>query len=162
MLRWRVGDAKAPFAPVPDGPVKNDTEHVRLMKNGDLVEIWLTDVRGLEIRRASQNGDTKMVSLPQLPQRTKDDRPLFDIRGSFERPNGDLVFEWGEYLVVVPVDGSAVKRLDLRPLFGKREIESRVIYVRDPESFWIGSRNGRAEDFINLPVADVLERAKTL
>lgn len=66
------------------------------------------------------------------------------------------------FYVVVPADGSSVKRLDLRLLFGKREIESRVIYVRDPESFWIGSRNGRAEDFINLPVADVLERAKTL
>jgi len=162
VLRWRAGDAKAAFAPVPDGPVKNDTEHIRLMKNGDLVEIWLTKERGLEIKRAPQKGDAKMVSVPPLPQRTKNDRPLFDIRGSFERPNGDLVFEWGEYLVVVPADGSAVKRLDLRPLFGKQEIESRVIYVRDPESFWIGSRNGRAEDFINMPVADVLERAKTL
>ena len=47
-------------------------------------------------------------------------------------------------------------------LLGPRGSFLQDIYVRDRESFWIGSRNGRAEDFINMPVADVLERAKAL
>jgi hypothetical protein len=161
MVRWRTGDAKAEFHPLPAGPTY-DTEAMRLMKNGDLIEIWLTGERGLLIKRVSARTEEVIATLEPLPRRTPNDRPLFKIDRSFERSQGDLALHWGEYLVQLPAEG-AVQRLDMRPLFkGNRELAGNVLYVPAPEGFWISNEVGRALEMRFLPVADMHARARTL
>ncbi len=93
----------ATFAPLPPGTgPMSDAETMWLTASGDVVEVWSTDARGLEIRRHSPNGKVKVSSLAPLPPRTPRDRPLFNIAGVMERARGDLFLHWGEYLVLAP------------------------------------------------------------
>ncbi|MDX2089833.1 MAG: hypothetical protein SFX73_18400 [Kofleriaceae bacterium] len=161
LLRWHWGDAKAQVRALPAGPTYT-TETQRLMQGDDLVEVWLPDDRSLEIRRLPVNGESKITKIPPLPRRTPNDRPLFNISNSFERSNGDLVLYWGEYLVLVPKDG-AVQRLDMRSLFKRKgEFTGRVIYVPEPEGFWIGDEPARTVDFVFLTYGEIKTRAQTL
>jgi hypothetical protein len=154
LLRWRWGEAAATFAPLPPGPTYG-TETMWLTRAGDVVEVWLTDERGLEIRRHALNGPMKVSRLAPLPRRTPRDRPLFNIAGVMERTRGDLFLHWGEYLVLLPEDGPA-RRLDLRTAFNRRaEISSRLIQVRAPEGIWVGIESGRTLDMTFLPQADL-------
>jgi len=156
LLRWRLGDASASFAPLPPGagPL-SDAETMWLTASGDVVEVWSTDERGLEIRRHSPNGKMKVSSLAPLPRRTPHDHPLFNIAGVMERARGDIFLHWGEYLVLLPVDGPA-RRLDLRTAFKRRsEISSRLFQVRAPEGIWVGIDVGRTLDLTFLPEADL-------
>lgn len=159
LLRWRWGEAKASFGPLPPGPGA-DPEDVRLTSFDELVETWLTAERGLEIKRHSARGEVKVSSVAPLPRRTPNDRPLFDVSGSMERKNGDFILHWGEYLVLLPLEGPA-RRLDLRSLFkGISEFAGLVIYVAEPEGFWIGLDAGRALDLLYLSFADVQKEAQ--
>lgn len=162
VLLWKIGDAKADFRPLADGPDFH-TSAMHWMKNGDVVEIWLTgEERGLLIKRIPPKGDEKLTKLAPLPKRTPRDHPLFDVSYAVERTNGDLSFRWGEYLLLLAPDGSA-QRVDMRSLFkGNQEVSTRVIYVPDPEAFWIGSSVGRTEDFVYLTIADFQKRATKL
>jgi hypothetical protein len=155
LLRWRRGDAAATFTPLPLGPATTDAETMWLTASGDVVEVWLTATRGLEIRRHSPNGTMKVSSLAPLPRRTPHDTPLFSIAGVMERANGDLFLHWGEYLVLVPVNGPA-RRLDLRTASKRRsEISSRLLHVRSPEGIWVGVDAGRTLDMTFLPQAEL-------
>jgi len=158
LLRWRWGDARAQFGPVPDGP-GYDTETTWLTRAGDVIEVWLTDERGLEVRRYPPGGKVAIASLAPLPRRTPNDHPLFNIAGVMERANGDLILHWGEYLVLLPRDGAA-RRLDLRAAFKRKsEIAGRVIYVRAPEGVWVGIESGKALDLSFLSYADLVARS---
>jgi hypothetical protein len=160
LLRWRRGDATATFAPLPRGPTTSfhDADALWLTATGDVVEIWLTDDRGLEIRRHPPNGAMTVSSLAPLPRRTPRDRPLFNISGVMERDGGDLLLHWGEYLVLVPARGPA-RRLDLRTAFKRKsEISSRLLHVRAPEGIWVGIESGRTLDMTFLPQADLEAR----
>ena len=156
LLRWRWGDAGATVAPLPAGagPL-SDAETMWLTASGDVVEIWSTDDRGLEIRRHSPNGKMKVSSLAPLPRRTPHDHPLFNIAGVMERARGDLFLHWGEYLVLLPVNGPA-RRLDLRTAFKRNsEISSRLLHVRAPEGIWVGIESGKTLDLTFLPEAEL-------
>ena len=159
LLRWRWGDRSATFAPVPPGPAAvSDAETMWLTATGDVVEVWLTGERGLEIRRHPPTGTMKVSSLAPLPRRTPNDHPLFDIAGVMERASGDLFLHWGEYLVLVPVSGPA-RRLDLRTAFRRKsEISSRLLHVRSPEGIWVGIESGKNLDMTFLPEADLESR----
>ena len=75
-----------------------------------------------------------------------------------ERANGDLFVHWGEYLVLLPVDGPA-RRLDLRTAFKRKaEISSRLIHVRSPEGIWVGIESGKTLDLTFLPQAELEAR----
>jgi hypothetical protein len=162
LLRWRRGDATATFAPLPPGPgPMSDAETMWLTASGDVVELWSTDERGLDIRRHSPNGRMKVSSLAPLPRRTPRDRPLFNIAGVMERANGDLLVHWGEHLVLLPVEGPA-RRIDLRTASNRKaEISSRLLHVRAPEGVWVGIESGRTLDMTFLPQAE-LEARMTL
>jgi hypothetical protein len=160
VLRWQLGQP-ADFRPLPPGPVYS-SEDMRLMSDASVVETWITDERGLELRRHAPNGAVTVRSLAPLPRRTPHDHPLFGINASIERKNGDFIVFWGEYLVVVPPVGPA-RRLDLRTFFGAgSELTGRVIYVPAPEGFWLTRNVGRAEDFVFLTFTDLERRALTL
>jgi hypothetical protein len=155
ILRWRWGDAAATFAPLPPGPPSSlsDAETMWLTASGDVVEVWLTDQRGLEIHRHPATGPMTVLSLAPLPRRTPNDRPLFSIAGVMERARGDLFLHWGEYLVLLPAHGPA-RRLDLRTAFKRKsEISSRLLYVRSPEGIWVGIDAGKTLDMTLLPQA---------
>jgi hypothetical protein len=129
-----------------------------LTASGDVVEVWSTDERGLEIRRHPANGQMKVSSLAPLPRRTPHDHPLFNIAGVMERVSGDLFLHWGEYLVLLPVHGPA-RRLDLRAAFKRKaEISSRLLHVRSPEGIWVGIESGKVLDLTFLPEADLEAR----
>ena len=158
LLRWRWGEAAATVAPLPPGPGGGDAETMWLTASGDVVEVWLTAERGLEIRRRSANDQVTVSSLAPLPRRTPNDHPLFDIEGVMERPNGDLFVHWGEYLVLAPLNGRA-RRLDLRAAFNRKtEIESRLLHVRAPEGIWVGLQSGKTLDMTFLPQAELEAR----
>ena len=53
LLRWRWGHSRATFASLPPGP-GYDAETMWLTASGDVVEVWLTDERGLEIAAISR------------------------------------------------------------------------------------------------------------
>ena len=136
----------------------SDAETMWLTASGDVVELWSTDERGLEIRRHSPNGTMKVSSLAPLPRRTPHDHPLFNIAGVMERASGDLFLHWGEYLVLLPVNGPA-RRLDLRTAFKRKaEISSRLLHVRSPEGIWVGIESGKTLDLTFLPEADLEAR----
>ena len=154
LLRWRWGQSTATFAPLPRGP-SSDAEAVWLTSTGDVIEVWLTDERGLEIRRHPPNGAMIVSSLAPLPRRTPHDHPLFNIAGVMERAGGDLFLHWGEYLVSLPLRGSA-RRLDLRTAFKRNtEVSSRLLHVRSPEGIWVGLQSGKTLDMTFLPKADL-------
>jgi hypothetical protein len=158
LLRWRWGDAKATFGPLPAGtPDEPDAMRTILTSTGDVIDMWLTRDRGLEIRRIPVNPKAKgtTLTLAPLPKRTPRDRPLFHVIETLERENGDLLVVWGEYLLNVPPSGPA-RRLDLRSVFGRKvEFSGRVLYVPSPEGVWIGIESGRNTDFTFLPQADL-------
>jgi len=156
LLRWRWGDPQATFAPLPPGtgPL-SDAETTWLTASGDVVELWSTDERGLDIRRHSPSGKVKVLTLAPLPRRTPHDHPLFNVAGVMERANGDLLLHWGEYLVLLPLDGPA-RRLDLRTAFKRKaEIASRLLHVRSPEGIWVGIDSNRTLDMTFLPQAEL-------
>jgi hypothetical protein len=163
LLRWRWGDAAATLMPLPPGPpTAYDTETTWLAASGDVVEVWLTEERGLEVRRFPARGTTadgmKVSRLAPLPKRTPHDHPLFSISGVLERAGGDLFLHWGEYLVLLPAQGPA-RRLDLRTAFKRREeISSRLLHVRSPEGIWVGIEAGRVLDMTFLPQAEIEAR----
>ena len=156
LLRWRRGDTSATFSPLPSGPGPlSDPETTWLAASGDVVEVWSTDERGLEIRRHLPSGKMKVTSLAPLPRRTPHDHPLFNVAGVMERASGDLLLHWGEYLVLLPVNGAA-GRLDLRTAFKRQaEISSRLLHVRSPEGIWVGIQSGKTLDMTFLPQADL-------
>lgn len=164
LLRWRWGDAKATFRPLPPGP-GYDAEYMHLASavSDDVVEAWLTDERGLEVRRHSLQGEmTVAARFAPLPRRTPNDRPLFGVSDLLHRKNGDLILYWGEYLFLLPSDGRA-RRLDLRSIFKRKaEFSGVVLYARDPEGLWIGLATGRVFDFAFLAYADVEARAQAV
>jgi hypothetical protein len=70
-----------------------------------------------------------------------------------ERAGGDLFLHWGEYLVFLPLRGSA-RRLDLRTALNRNtEISSRLLHVRSPEGIWVGLQSGKTLDMTFLPQA---------
>jgi hypothetical protein len=159
LLRWRWGDATATFAPLP--PIESsvsDAETMWLAASGDVVEVWLTDQRGLEIRRHPLNGAMTASFLAPLPKRTPHDHPLFNLARTMERANGDLFLHWGEYLVLLPLKGPA-RRLDLRAVSKRRsEISSRLLHVRAPEGIWVGVDVSRNLEMTFLPQAELESR----
>jgi hypothetical protein len=158
LLRWRWGDATAAFAPLPETPASaalSDAEWMWLTASGDVVELWSTHDRGLDIRRHPARGPMMVAALAPLPKRTPHDHPLFNVTGVMERANGDLFFHWGEYLVLLPMNG-APRRLDLRTAFKRRsEISGRVLHVRAPEGVWVGIDAGRNLELTFLPHAEL-------
>jgi hypothetical protein len=154
LLRWRWGDSKATLAVLPPGP-DYDAQMMWVTRSGDVVEPWLTEDRGLEIRRHPVKGKMTVTTLAPHPRRTPRDRPLFHLAGMDERESGDLLLYWGEYLVVVPVSAPP-RHLDLRSVFRRKvEFSGRLLHVRDPEGTWIGIENGRNTDFTFLPAAEL-------
>jgi hypothetical protein len=106
----------------------SDAETMWLTASGDVVEVWSTDERGLEIRRHLPNGKMKVSSLAPLPRRTPHDHPLFNIAGVMERASGDLFLHWGEYLVLLPVNGPPGPTL--RTAFKRAEIFQPALHTR--------------------------------
>ena len=159
LLRWRRGDSRATYAPLPTGPgPMSYAETMWLTASGDVVEVWSTDERGLEIRRHPPNGQMTVSALAPLPRRTPHDHPLFNIAGVMERANGDLFLHWGEYLVLLPLHGPP-RRLDLRTAFKRQaEISSRLLHVRSPEGIWVGIDSGKTLDLTFLPEAELEAR----
>jgi len=159
LLRWRWGNAGATLTPLPlsPGPL-SDAETMWLTASGDVVEIWSTDERGLEIRGHPASGPMKVARLAPLPRRTPHDHPLFNIAGVMERANGDLFLHWGEYLLLLPLHGPP-RRLDLRTAFKRQaEISSRLLHVRSPEGIWVGIDSGKTLDLTFLPEAELEAR----
>jgi hypothetical protein len=155
LLRYKWGDAKATMTLLPKGP-DFDTSHIGITRNGDVIEAWLTpEERGLEIRRHPVKGAMTTLTLAPHPKRTPKDHPLFDVPYMKERTNGDILLQWGEYLLLVPPTGPA-RHLDLRSVFNRRiEFSGRLLYVPDPEGVWVGISAGKNEDFTFLTQADL-------
>jgi hypothetical protein len=154
LLRWTWGDAKATLTPIAEGP-GYDPEWLWIAGSGDVVEVWLNDERGLEIRRHPVKGDVTVTTLAPHPKRTAHDHPLFGVDSVGERANGDLLVHWGEFLEVVPVSGKA-RQLDLRSVFQRKtEFTGRLLHVRSPEGTWVGIESGKNLDFTFLPQAQL-------
>lgn len=156
LLRWTWGDATATTTVLPGGPDgASDAESMWLTDGGDVIELWLTASRGLEIRRIPPAGATTVTTLAPHPKRTPRDHPLFAVSDVNERANGDLLVHWGEYLVVVP-PGGAPRQLDLRSVFNRKtEFTGRLLHVRSPEGTWVGLDRGGTLDFAFLPQAEL-------
>jgi hypothetical protein len=159
LLHWKWGDAKASLTSLSPGPTTSffDAEWMFITRAGDVIEIWLNDDRGLEVRRYPRGGTmTVAAKLAPHPKRTPRDHPLFNTSQVLDRTNGDLLIYWGEYLVRVPPTGPA-RHLDLRSVFKRKaEFSGRILYVPSPaEGVWVGIENGRNTDFTFLTQADL-------
>jgi hypothetical protein len=159
LLRWHPGEPKGDFRPLPPGPA-DDAETVHLTKSDDAIEVFLTQERGLEIRRLGPKGDVKAVtSVSPAPKRTPRDRPLFDVAGVLDRKDRGVIVHWGEYLVLVPPSGPA-RRVDMRSLLGLRsEVSPQVSYVPAPEGVWFGVGESWTKDFSYVSLAEIEARA---
>ena len=152
-----LGRGSCDLALLPPGPgPMSDAETMWLTASGDVVELWSTDARGLEIRRHPPNGQMKVLSLAPLPRRTPHDHPLFNVAGVMERASGDLFltgastsssFRWPAR----PAASTCAPPSSARPIF-------RPLPRPLPEGIWVGIESGKNLDLTFLPEADLEAR----
>lgn len=158
LVRWRWGEAQADCREVPSGP-SYDADRTWLTKSGEVVEAWIMDDQGLEIRRHSPKGDLQTLAMPRLPRKTPGDRPDFQIYTLKERTSGELILHWGDNLFLL-ARNEPPRRLELKSVVKASEWAGADIYVPEPESLWIGLEMGGGRDFVVLKLADIEKRAK--
>jgi hypothetical protein len=159
VLRWRYGDAKTDYRPLPPPAGPNwVADAVRLTRSGELLELWETEAWGLQVLRHMPDGGEKSIVFPPLPRRGG----LTDTQGVHvvkERANGDLFVHWSDYLLLIPATGPT-RLMNLEAVPGGREWAWADIYTPQPEALWIGFEIGPSSEYYRLSFAEIERRAK--
>jgi hypothetical protein len=153
LVRWRWGDAKADYRPLPGHSslwprwlLTRDNDFI------ELVEHWDEEPDRLEIRRYLANGGEQSTSIRAL-------RKMAQVYNLGERADGGLWLHWGEHVGLLS-PGQPPRSIDLDPLVQRgTEWAGAAIYVTTPESLWVGL-DGRGRSYVRVDLAAAEKRAK--
>jgi hypothetical protein len=153
LARWRWGDAKADYRPLPGNSglwprwlLTRDNDFI------ELVEHWEEEPDRLEIRRYLAKGGEQSTSIRAL-------RKMAQVHGLGERADGGLWLHWGEHLGLLS-PGQPPRSFDLDLLVQRgTEWAGAHTYVTTPESLWVGL-DGRGRRYVRVDLAEAEKRSK--
>lgn len=156
LLRWRRGQPQGELLPFPKS---ENTEELRLMRNGDVLLAVVARMDRLTLRRFRPDGTEQVLSVPASQHRGDWDQDLY---GLGERADGRLWVHWGDYLLLFPREAGRTPRVQpLEPMRPRRTTWGGVgIYQPAPEGLWLALEVGGGRDFLRLNLDDVERRAK--
>jgi hypothetical protein len=157
LLRWRYGDEKADYRPLPPAQgntLPDDFGRMHLVTQaGEFIELREQGAE-LQIVRHLPEGGERVTSLPPL----KD--PARKVHAFGERSNGALWLHWGDFLVLI-TPGKPPRSYSIEPFLGRfTEWASANVYVRTPETLWVGMEIRAGRDFIRVSFEELEKRAK--
>jgi hypothetical protein len=153
LVRWRWGDAKADYRPLPGhsslGPqwlLTRDNDFI------ELAEHWDEKPDRLEIRRYLASGGEQSNSIRALSK-------MSQVYGLGERADGGLWLHWGSHLGLLS-PGRPPLSFDMDALLQRgTEWAGGHMYVTTPESLWVGL-DGRGRSYVRVDLAGAEKRAK--
>jgi hypothetical protein len=156
LLRFRYGDAKASYRPLPPSEAKisvvTDTDEFIELRGDEYAD-------SLEVVRYPPEGGEQVTSLPALHdvdiEHQVDMKPYsLGVRG-----NGGLWVHWGDSIALL-TPGKPPLGYNLEPFISRRTAWAGVsIYVGKPEALWVGI-DGKGRDFIRLSFDELEKRSK--
>ena len=159
LLRWRYGDAKPGYRPLPrrQSYVSTDDFHrmTRVTRTDELIEIQQDRDSGSSwwIVRHLPEGGVQETQLPAI--KDMDSR----FYGFGQRAKGGLWLHVGDHLVL-HTPGKPLRRFSIEPYIERfTSWAGQSVYHPSPESLWVGLEVRRSRDFLRVNLADVEKRA---
>jgi hypothetical protein len=153
LVRWRWGDAKADYRPLPgNGSLWPQWLLTRDNDFIELVEHWDEEPDRLEIHCYLAKGGEQSTGIKALSK-------MAQVYNLGERADGGLWLHWGDHIGLIS-PGQPPRSIDLDPLVQRgSEWAGAATYVTTPESLWIGL-DGRGRNYVRVDLAEAEKRAK--
>jgi len=151
LLRWRYGDAKADYRPLPRrrGWTNSDDfyDMALVTQTDELIEVQEED-GGLTIVRHLPEGGAQETRLP-----TFKDLDKFYAFG--QREKGGFWLHVGDHIALVN-PGKPPRRFSIERYIERfTEWAGQAVYLASPECLWVGLEVRRSRDFLRVNFADI-------